>query len=88
MCTLLGMTHIHDTPPHMHPTAARSLRPHCVRTAFARVFRTRQKMPFGGLRASMHDLYLSVCDLDHRTLLDSERKLACMPYIGTLLGAQ
>ena len=41
------------------PTAARSIRPqdpHCVRTAFARVFRTRQKVAFGGLRASTHDV--------------------------------
>ena len=40
----------------LSPRAVCSIRPHCVRTAFARLFRTRQKAAFGGLRASMHDL--------------------------------
>ena len=52
------------------PTAARSIRPHCVRTAFARVFRTRQKVPFGGLRASTHDMYVGRSTTDAAALLE------------------
>ena len=59
ICPMLepGMTH--DDASHHRTcitTPNRSIRPPCVRTAFARMFRARQNITFGGLRAAMHDL--------------------------------